>query len=258
VRGVGSLRTRVSIKLRWRAIQIFQDDLRGPGWCAAAASLPSITFNLLAQTSQLAARINLGHHRRGEGSKKKTKRPTEGREQRQRQLALQPDEDEPGTERGDNRPITWLTEDDRSREPGNRSLYGQCDESGKTDPQSRQPRPRRPRRLTPRPARCRFCSLLPLLLETPARSEGPNASIRCYPPPPPPPLSIVAVHAVHLPVDEESFALSVLLLPRLHSRQLMSHRPQGCTAYLLRISLLCVALSSPPAVLCRRPFAKVD
>jgi len=180
VRGVGSLRTRVSIKLRWRAIQIFQDDLRGPGWCAAAASLPSITFNLLAQTSQLAARINLGHHRRGEGSKKKTKRPTEGREQRQRQLALQPDEDEPGTERGDNRPITWLTEDDRSREPGNRSLYGQCDESGKTDPQSRQPRPRRPRRLTPRPARCRFCSLLPLLLETPARSEGPNASIRCY------------------------------------------------------------------------------
>jgi len=178
-----------------------------------------------------------------------------GERERQRQLALQPEE--PGDGKG--RQSADHVADGRrsgSREPGNRSLYGQCDESGKTDPQSRQPRPRRPRRLTPRPARCRSVRCCRCCLKRRLESDGPNASTRwcsralapvtpcVYASTP----SIVAVHAVHLPVDEESLALSV----RLHSRQLMSHRPQRCTAYLLRISL-----ALPPSY-ASRPFAKVD
>lgn len=161
-------------------------------------------------------------------------------------------EGEPGIERGDNRPITWVTEGDRLRKPGNRSLYGdgQCEESGETDPQSRELRLRE-RRLILRPSRCRFCCCCCW------SDDRMDASTRCLvrlrAPSPCHPLD------VHLPrsgADEKSLALSVPLVPCLHSHQLMSHRAQRCAA-ILHVTFPSSALP-PISVLCRPPFAGVD
>lgn len=130
VRGVGSLRTRVSIKSwlceRFKYFRMICESA-GCAFCArchARVSLPSITFNLFAQTSQLAARINLGSPlgvgNQDEGSRKKTKRGDRGKErQRDQHFALRgPGRKRPEEPRvGNNRPITWVTEADRSREP---------------------------------------------------------------------------------------------------------------------------------------------
>jgi len=98
---------------------------------AAAASLPSsIAFNLSAQTSQLAARINLGSPpARGTGRAARRKRrggrgeEEEGGGRESDSGSSRCSQKSRETERGDNRPITWLTEDDRARESPATEVY---------------------------------------------------------------------------------------------------------------------------------------
>jgi len=142
---------------------------------AAAASLPSIAFNLLAQTSQLAARINLGSPL-SRGSKGGQQEENEQVDRGER--AAEAESEEPRDGKG-RQSADHVADGRRSvARAGNGTLYGQCDESGKTDPQSRQPRPRRPRRLIPYP-------LAPSFLFV-AAVAGPNASTVAVPGPSPP------------------------------------------------------------------------
>lgn len=112
---------RVSKPLTARGSNILEwSASRPPSAYAGTVTLPGIAFNLLAQTSQLAARINLGsppmwRDLDEESKKKNDSQWTEKRAKR--------NEGSAGDKGGNNRPITWVTEDDRSRESRRQKSY---------------------------------------------------------------------------------------------------------------------------------------
>lgn len=108
------LTARGSNILEWSASQ-------PPSAYAGTVTLPGIAFNLLAQTSQLAARINLGSPpmwRDPDEESKKKKRLTADRKKSEERNERSAED-----KGGNNRPITWVTEDDRSRESRRQKSY---------------------------------------------------------------------------------------------------------------------------------------
>ncbi|TGZ46238.1 hypothetical protein DBV15_10632 [Temnothorax longispinosus] len=208
---------------------------------AGMVTLLNITFNLFAQTSQLAARINLGSPQvwdtEDEGNRKKTKhggqreRATTRKGKNRSRCDEKEAKESAGRSRAEtrnNRPITWVTGADRSREPGNRSLRdgSQCDESGETDSQSQGAPPTWTSAHSSfsssfssrGPSRCRFCCCRCCLDGAAARSDELGrhhpvaASVPAHLPPPLPHaghLRVLPVTSTFLvPVDERSLALS--------------------------------------------------
>lgn len=215
---------------------------------AGTVTLLNITFNLFAQTSQLAVRINLGSPQVWDTETRERKRSDGGqRKERQRKRKNRSHRDEEETKKaprarggtGNNRPITWVMGDDRSREPENRSLCdgSQCDECGETDSQSQELRLRGRRLIlhshpssssSRGPSPCRFCRCrcchdrmnwmpLPVAVLVPGL-------------PPPLPCGVYAFPCnMHLP-RSGGREITRSFFPNLHSCQLMSHRIQRCAA----------------------------